>query len=314
MSAAQEMPTSAMGSSPAIPLVTGPTATGKTEAAIAVARYLGAEIVSADSRQVYRGMNIGTAKPTQRQRSEVRHHLIDCVDPDQPFSAGTFRALAEECISEILSRGKKVIVVGGSTLYVEALVRGLADIPATDEAVRASLRSRLQSDGADHLYRELEVVDPVAAARMDASKTQRVLRALEVYHSTGKRISEYQKETRPPQRTYRMFIFRMDRALLDQRILKRARAMTEQGLVDEVRSLLHVGLPPTANAMRTIGYKEAMDVLEGRLDPSRLAEQIAANTRRYARRQFTWFKRYEEALWIDAEAAASAILSSLSDS
>jgi tRNA dimethylallyltransferase len=149
---------------------------------------------------------------------------------------------------------------------------------------------------------------------MDASKTQRVLRALEVYHSTGKRISEYQKETRPPQRTYRLFIFRMDRALLDQRILKRARAMTEQGLVDEVRSLLHLGLPQTANAMRTIGYKEAMDVLEGRLDPSRLADQIAANTRRYARRQFTWFKRYEEAVWIDAEAAASAILSSLSAS
>ena len=292
-------------------LVAGPTAVGKTDAAIEAARIVDGEIVSADSRQVCRGMDIGTAKPSRIQKASVRHHLIDCVDPGEPFSAGAYRDIAERHISEIRERGREPIVVGGSTLYIESLVRGLSEVPDIRPEVRALVRERMQREGPESLYRDLQRVDPAAGASMDVTKTHRVLRALEVFYSTGKPISSYHETIRPPLHSYRMVVLTMDREQLDQRILTRTRSMLDAGLIEEVRGLVEQGVSVRANVLRTIGYREVLDMLEGRLDHSRLIETIAANTRRYARRQLTWFRRYVDATWLDAAAGPKAIANML---
>jgi len=276
---------------PVVPVLAGPTAVGKSARALAWARATGGEIVSADSRQVYRGLDVGTAKPTPEELAEVPHHFVDELDLHEPFSAGAFARAAETRIRDILARGRPPIVVGGSTLYLHALVYGLADVPPTDPATRQRLTARLHAEGSDVLFAELRGVDPVSAASMDPTKTQRVVRALEVYHDTGHPLSAYHAEVVPPFDT-RVILLSRPRAELYARIDHRVDAMLAAGLLDEARALREAGHRPDLNPLRTIGYQEPLAHLRGEVPYDEMVRVLKRNSRRYAKRQITWFRRF----------------------
>ena len=284
---------------PPFPVLTGPTAVGKTALSVRLAERLGAEIVSADSRQVYRELTVGTAKPEADVLARVPHHFIDELDLGEPFSAGAFAEGAEARIREILERGRVPLVVGGSTLYLHALLHGLADVPPVPAEVRTAVEGRLEREGAGALYRELERVDAASAQAMDPTKTQRLVRALEVYHGTGRPLSFYHRVQRPPPFRYRVYVLHRDRAALYERIGRRVDAMLEAGLIGEVRGLLARGADPATNALRTIGYREAIAFLQGRIPQAEMVRLIKRNTRRYAKRQLTWFRRFPDFEWLD---------------
>lgn len=279
-------------------ILTGPTAVGKTEQSLALARRLGAEIISADSRQIYRPLTIGTAKPDAETLAAVPHHFIDELDLDEPYSAGAFARDAEARIREILGRGRVPLVVGGSTLYLHALQHGLADIPPVEPDVRAALEARLAAEGAEALYRELSRVDPASAARLDPTKTQRLIRALEVYHGTGVPLSDYHAAQPPPPFTFRTVVLYRERDELYARIDRRVDQMLGQGLLDEVQSILARGYDPSLNPLRTIGYQEPTSYLRGEIDYDEMVRLIKRNTRRYAKRQLTWFRRDPSVDWV----------------
>ena len=285
---------------PPFPVLTGPTAVGKTALSVRLAEHLGAEIISADSRQVYRELTIGTAKPEADVLARVRHHFIDELDLGEPFSAGQFAEEAEARIREIVERGRVPLVVGGSALYLHALLHGLADVPPVPPAVRTSVEARLAHEGSEALYRELEHVDPASARTMDPTKTQRLVRALEVFHGTGRPLSFYHQRQAPPPFRYRVYVLHRDRADLYSRINRRVDLMLEAGLLDEVRGLLERGADPSANPLRTIGYQEAIAFLQSEIAREEMVRLIKRNTRRYAKRQLTWFRRFSDAEWIDA--------------
>ena len=286
---------------PPFPVLTGPTAVGKTALSVRLAERIGAEIVSADSRQVYRALTIGTAKPEADVLARVRHHFIDERDLGEPFSAGTFAEEAEGRIGEILARGRLPLVVGGSTLYLHALLHGLADVPAVPPDVRTSVEGRLAREGAEALYRELTDVDPHSARAMDPTKTQRLVRALEVYHGTGRPLSSYHRAQRPPRFRYRVYVLHRDRAALYERVNRRVDVMLEAGLLGEVRGLLARGADPQTNALRTIGYQEAIAFLQGEIPREEMVRLIKRNTRRYAKRQLTWLRRFPPFEWVDLD-------------
>lgn len=273
-------------------ILTGPTAVGKTALSVEVAERVGAEIISADSRQVYRGLDIGTAKPEPALLARVPHHFIDELDLDEPFSAGRFAEAAYARIREICARGRVPLVVGGSTLYLQALQFGLADIPEVAAAVRAELTQRLDEEGAAALYAELEEVDPASAARMDATKSQRIVRALEVYYGTGRPLSAYYEAQPEPPFAFRTVVLNRDRQVLYERINRRVDLMLEAGLLDEVRGLLARGVDPDLNPLQTIGYREPIAYLQGEVDYAEMVRLLKRNTRRYAKRQLTWFRRF----------------------
>ncbi len=285
-------------------MLTGPTAVGKTAVSLALAERLGAEIVSIDSRQIYRELVIGTARPSSAELARVPHHLIGAWPLDAPLSAGIYVREAESRIHAILARGGTPLVVGGSTLYLAALHDGLADIPDVPPAARATLESRLQQEGAEALYRELERVDPASAATMDFSKSQRLVRALEVYYGTGKPLSHYHAHRQAPAFTYRTIVLSTDREVLYERIDRRVDAMLEAGLVEEVRGLLAT-YGPRLPALRTIGYQEPMAMLRGEIDAGEMRRLIQRNTRRYAKRQLTWFRRFDAYEWVDVDEATA---------
>ncbi len=284
-----------------IPVITGPTAVGKTSVAIRLAEELGAEIVSSDSRQIYRNLNIGTAKPPEKDLQRVRHHLIDELDLSDPYSAGIFARMAEERITEIISRGQVPIISGGSTLYLKALIFGLAKIPHVDAKVRQYLNERLDTEGPEVLYQELLEVDPVFAGTLDPTKTQRIVRGLEVFSGTGQPLSSYFSGQALPRFDYDIFVLTRDRSSLYNRINQRVDQMIDDGLVDEVRRLIASGASPTLSALQTIGYKEVFRFLDDELSRDELIELIKRNTRRYAKRQLTWFRKYEQVTWIDLD-------------
>lgn len=288
---------------PSIPIITGPTAVGKTACSLDLAEELDAEILSADSRQIYKELTIGTAKPTPQERSRVPHHFIDELHVGQAFSAGMYAEQAYDRIRSIRTRGRVPLVVGGSTLYVHALQFGLADIPRVDPSVRRHLEDRLRDEGAEALYEELTSVDPAAAERLDPTKTQRLVRALEVYHGTGRALSSYYEEQEPPPFDFQTVVLHRDRKRLYERINTRVDAMLEQGLLDEVRGLLEAGFDPSDNPLRTIGYQEPIRYLRNQISYEEMVRLIKRNTRRYAKRQLTWFRRYEQYVWIDVEEA-----------
>lgn len=273
-------------------ILAGPTAVGKTALSLALAETLGAEIISADSRQVYRQLNIGTAKPDPEALARVPHHFINERDLGEPFSAGHFAFEAWARMAAILERGRIPLVVGGSTLYLEALQFGLAEIPDIDPSVRQWLQERLAREGPERLYRELVQVDPQAAQRLDPSKTQRVLRALEVYHGTGRPITAYYQNHRRPPYAFRTIVLYRERSVLYESINRRVDAMLEAGLVQEVESLLQAGYDPTLEALRTIGYAEVIPYLKGVYPYATMRALIQRNTRRYAKRQLAWFRRF----------------------
>lgn len=293
-----------MSSSPdAAPILTiaGPTAVGKTELSLDLAETLNAEIVSVDSRQIYEELTIGTAKPSPAAQERVPHHFIGERTLHNPISAGTYADLANERIQEILDRGRRPLVVGGATLYLHALQCGLADIPDVDDAVRDRLEDRLDDEGAEALYEELQEVDPEQAEKADPTKTQRVIRALEVYHGTGKPLTHYYENQPEPPFSYTTVVLNRDRQKLYDRINARVDRMLDAGLLDEVREVMQLdGVALDEPPLSTIGYREPIQYLRDEIDYEEMVRLVKRNSRRYAKRQLTWFRRYDEYTWMEA--------------
>jgi len=282
-------------------VICGPTAVGKTAASVEVAKAIGGEILCADSRTVYRYMDIGTAKPTEEQRREVPHHLLDVVDPSEVFTVVQFRDLAEEAIRNIHGRGRIPLLVGGTGLYIQAVVDGLTIpmVPPNWE-LRARLEEEARRLGPQVLHRRLAEVDPVSAQRIPPENVRRVIRALEVYEVTGRPISSLQSRTGSPY-AVTMVGLTMDRPKLYARIAARVHEQVRQGLVEEVRSLLARGYSRELPAMQGLGYKEIAGYLEGEYPLEEAIRRVIVNTRRYAKRQFTWFLREPRIQWIDVD-------------
>jgi tRNA isopentenyltransferase (miaA) len=278
--------------------ITGPTAVGKTAVSLEAAEQLNAEIVSVDSRQVYEELTIGTAKPSPSEQRRAPHHFIGERSLHEPFSAGAYAKAANDRIREVLDRGRRPLVVGGATLYLHALQYGLADIPDVDDEVRDELNQRLESEGPDALYEELKQVDPRQAAETDPTKTQKVIRALEVYHGTGKPLSYYYENQPEPPFDYVTVVLNRDREKLYDRINQRVDRMLDAGLLDEVRDVMDIdGVQLDEPPLSTIGYREPIQHLKGDIDYDEMVRLIKRNTRRYAKRQLTWFRRYDEYHW-----------------
>jgi tRNA dimethylallyltransferase len=274
-------------------ILAGPTGVGKTDLSLELARLMNAEIISADSRQVFRHLDIGTAKAGLSERREVPHHFIDELDPTDDFSAGLFAERAVERIDCILSRGRQPLVTGGSTLYVHGLQEGFSEVPGVDRQVRLAVEAELAERGALALYAELEQVDPAAAATMDPTKTHRLVRALEVFRATGTPLSTFHTRRQPRRYHFETFVLLRDRAALYERIDRRVDVMLEAGLLREVHTVVNIlNIPASANPLRTIGYAEPIAFLQGEISFEEMRRLMQRNTRRYAKRQMTWFRRY----------------------
>lgn len=282
-----------------IPVIAGPTAVGKTALSVALARELDAEIVSADSRQIYAPFRIGTARPTAEEMQGVPHHLMGELPLEAPYSAGRFADRARKIIPNVQSRGKRVVVVGGSTLYVHALIEGLSDIPAVDDDIRVTLNKELEERGVEALHNELVHVDPAFAKTLDPSKSQRILRGLEVHRGTGKPLSHFHTPPPLPGQDYRLFVLHMDRTALYERIDSRVDLMLEAGLMEELKAAWETAPDPDLNAWRTIGYQELIPWMQGDRSFEEAVRLLKRNSRRYAKRQLTWYKRYSDAIWLD---------------
>ncbi|MDR7484129.1 MAG: tRNA (adenosine(37)-N6)-dimethylallyltransferase MiaA [Armatimonadota bacterium] len=277
----------------------GPTAVGKSAAAVPLAERLGAEIIAADSRTVYRGMDVGTAKPTPEQRRRVPHHLLDVADPTELFTVADFQRLANAAIAQIRDRGGLPLLVGGTGLYIRAVIDCLALPPVPpDAALRAALESEARERGPGHLHARLAALDPAAAARIHPHNVRRVIRALEVVLRTGRPISAQQRGG-GPSGPMAIVGLTMDRAALYRRIDARVEAQLAAGLVSEVRGLLERGVPATAPAMQALGYKEIVGWLTGAYGYDEAVRRLKRNTRRYAKRQYTWFGRDPRIVWVD---------------
>ena len=280
---------------PVLALV-GPTAAGKTGLALAVAERLGAEVVSADAMLVYRGMDIGTAKPTPRERARVPHHLVDLVDPGEEFSVARFQPLARAAIAEVLGRGRSPLLVGGSGLYFHAVVDQFV-FPPPDQAVRSRLEAVAAQLGLPELYRRLAAADPPAAARIQPGNLRRTVRALEVMELTGRPFSSFRAAMDTPVSRYRLTLLGLDPGpeLLRARVAERVAAMAEAGLVEEVRRL--AGRPLSRTARQALGYKELLDAMERGTPVPEALEAVVRRTRAYARRQLAWFRRDPRVRW-----------------
>ena len=290
---------------PRIVIICGPTATGKTQLGVALAKALDGEVVSADSMHVYRHMAIGTARPTPEEMEGVPHHMMAVAEPEEDFSVARYVAEATPIVDDILARGKVPLIVGGTGLYIDALRRGQTFSAFRPESgVRERLQEQARNGELPRLFRELEAIDPEAAARLHPNDEKRILRALEVWYETGETISEHDRRTRdlPPRYdgvtlalTYR------DRAALYARIDRRVDRMMAAGLAGEVRALLDRGVPPDCTAMQAIGYKELAPAILSGGDLSAAAEEIKLRSRQYAKRQLTWFRRDKSAHWLELD-------------
>ena len=283
--------------------IVGPTGIGKSAFALEIARRLGAEIVNADSRQLYRKLDIGTAKPTAADRRRVPHHLIDVADPDHPLDVARFRDLARAAIAEVAARGRPVIVAGGSRLYLKVLRRGIASAPPASPAVRAELAALAARRGVDSLYQELGRVDPAAAARIQPRDLYRITRALEVFRLTSIPLSAYQRRHGFAEAAYESLTIGLDlpRERLYAAIDRRFDQMMRAGLLEEVRALFAAGYQPQAPPLSTIGYKHLAAHLRGECDLAAAVVLAKRDTRRLAKRQITWFRRDPEIVWVDAD-------------
>lgn len=284
-------------------IIAGPTATGKTKCAVELAKAINGEIISADSIQVYKGMDIGSAKVTFEEMCGVKHHLIDVLEPTQDFNITVFQTLAKNAMDEIYSRGKVPIIAGGTGFYIQSV---LYDIDFTEnednnEIREALTRISLEKDGKDILFAMLKDIDPESADVIDKNNIKRVIRAIEFYKLSGKKISEHNKSQSSKEAAYdaRFFVLTDDRKVLYERIDKRVDKMIELGLVEEVRNLLNKGLKRDMVSMQGIGYKEIVSYLMGEISLDEAIYIIKRDTRHFAKRQITWFKREKDVIWLD---------------
>ena len=290
---------------PRILAIVGPTASGKSALALALCKRLWGEIVSCDSMQIYRGMDIGTAKPTASERTEIPHHLIDVADPEQDFSVMDFVAAAERATADILSRGKLPVLCGGTGLYLDAFLRGEeAETPGADPALRAELAALADAHGAEHLHAMLREVDPESADTVHQNNVRRVIRALEIYRATGVPKSEWDRRSLQQPSRYDAVVLGLaysDRELLYRRIESRVDQMIEAGLVAETRDLMQRGVfEVSRTASAAIGYKELLPYLRGEQSLNDAIAELKTATRRYAKRQMTWFMAKPYVQWIEA--------------
>lgn len=283
-------------------VICGPTASGKTALSIELAKKIDGEIISGDSMQIYKDMNIGTAKPNIEEMQGIKHYLIDFVDPDKRYSVADFKRDAEKAIKEILNKGKIPIVVGGTGLYIDSLIYGIEyqDIKF-DEQYRKELEEiAIQDGGLEKLYNKAKEIDRVAIEKISPNDKKRILRVLEIYKATGKTKTEQEEESRKNgiKYDYRVFAINIEREKLYERINKRVDIMVQQGLIEEVKKLLQkYNEFPTA--MQGLGYKEVVEYLEDKCTKEEMIEKIKMETRRYAKRQITWFKKNKQTIWID---------------
>lgn len=283
----------------------GPTAAGKTDTAMALHERLGHELISVDSAMVYRGMDIGSAKPSASELARAPHHLIDIRDPAEPYSAADFRVDALSLMRQISAAGKVPLLVGGTMLYYKRLVEGVANLPSADPAIRQRLEAQWQNQGLLSLHQRLAEVDALSAQRIHPNDPQRVMRALEVYYASGRPMSELWAEQQPetfPWRVLSIALAPSDRSLLHQRIAQRFEVMLGEGLINEVAALkkrndLHLGLP----AMKSVGYRQVWEYLEGEYDYASLVERGVIATRQLAKRQLTWLRSWPELNWVDSQ-------------
>lgn len=283
-------------------ILTGPTAVGKTALSIELAKILGGEIISADSMQIYRKMDIGSAKISQEEMDSVVHHMIDVVDPDEDFSVADFHDMASQIISDIHKRGKLAIVTGGTGLYLNSLVYDM-DFGGTnsDPSIRKDLEEILNDKGKDYLYRLLQDLSPEAAKRIHPNNTKRVIRAIEVY-KTGGDMGDFSNDLKyNPKFDAKIIVLNRDRSILYDRINQRVDIMFDMGLLDEVKGLHQMGYTSQMQSMKGIGYKEVLEYFDGKMTLEESIDILKQGTRRYAKRQITWFKRYENALWLDLD-------------
>ena len=283
-------------------VLTGPTASGKTSLSIRLAKAFQCEIICMDSMQIYRGMDIGTAKPTMAEMDGIPHHMLDVTDPRENYSVAQYQQAAEDVAQEILQRGKQPLFVGGTGLYLRALRHpmGMGQV-AADDALREALQQEADAPGGkEALHHRLAMVDPDTAERLPVNDVRRVIRALEVYQLTGVPFSKQPQVEEEARFRYRVATLTMERSLLYGRIEQRVDVMMEQGLMDEIKGLLDAGVPADAQAMKAIGYKEMIPALRGDISMEEAVAALKQNTRHYAKRQLTWMRREEDVCWVDS--------------
>lgn len=286
---------------PKIIVICGPTASGKTALSIKLAKQIDGEIISADSMQIYKEMDIGTAKPTVEEMDGIKHYLVDCVSPEVRYSVANFKSDAINAIEEILSKGKTPIIVGGTGLYVDSLVQGIEyDDVEIDLDYRNQLDDMAEKEGLEFLYEKAKQIDPLAMEKISVNDKKRIFRVLEIFHSTGKTKTQQEIESKQKENPYEYYVFAIDmeREKLYERINKRVDIMIENGLVDEVRNVIanHDELP---TAIQGLGYKEVVEYLNKEISYEEMVEKIKLETRHYAKRQLTWFRRNKEITWLN---------------
>lgn len=293
-----------MNSKPRLIVIGGPTASGKSAAAVRLCQRIGGEVVSSDSMQIYRLMDIGTAKPTHQEMGGIPHHLLSIADPDEKYSAAAYRELANKAIHSIYEKGLQPVVCGGTGLYIDALTKPMSFAENTgNEALRAELTALSQTEsGKIRLHEMLREIDPESAQRLHVNDVRRVIRAIEVYRMTGRTITEQAKLDRQREGDYSVIMFALnwEREVLYDRINRRVDEMVRQGLIEEVEMLLKNGLTEGTTAMQALGYKEIVQALKGSITMEEAIDAIKQGSRHYAKRQLTWFRRDERVQWIDA--------------
>ena len=281
--------------------IAGPTASGKTALAVELAKCVNGEVVSCDSMQIYKGMDIGTAKPTTEEMQGIVHHMLDVVNPDEDFSVSRYCEMATPIVEDIVARGKVAIIAGGTGLYMDALIRGNSFAPCPSTGMREKLEKQADDEGMEAMLSLLSSIDPDSAARLHLADRKRILRALEVYYETGETITAHNLKTQQEPPKFQATWFALedeDRQALYDRINSRVDKMLDAGLIEEIKGLLAAGIPEKCTAMQAIGYKEFIDYLNGRCDLSVAVSLVQQSSRHYAKRQLTWFRRNPQIHWL----------------
>lgn len=293
---------------PTVIVIGGPTASGKSNLAVELAKRINGEIISADSMQIYKDMNIGTAKVTEEEKQGIEHYMIDIVSPEERYSVSTYKKEAELIIEKILSKGKTPIIVGGTGLYIESLIYGIEfQDEEIDEQYRNELNDIAEKEGLEKLYEKAKQIDPKAMEKISINDRKRIIRVLEIYHKTGKTKTEQEIESRKKEvkYNYKLFAITMNREKLYERIEQRVDKMLEEGLIQEVediKSKYHKF--PTA--MQGLGYKEVVEYLENKITKEEMLEKLKKETRHYAKRQLTWFRKYKDIIWLEGEVSIAS--------